>query len=82
MDSSKKSSRKRKQREVFSPLSNQEESSLMHALHASLRPIPTNPDISEDEIEDESDIIAKIEEDEKGEESEEESEETSLGEVK
>lgn len=82
MSTSKKSSRKRKARELYSPLSAQEETSLMHALHASLRPFPTNPDISEDEIEDESEILETIDREGKEEENEEESGKESLEKVK
>jgi len=75
MISRKNSSRKRKQAEVDSPLSKQEERSLMPAFHASLRPLPTNPDISDDEIEDGSEILPKMKEGESEEESEVKSEE-------
>ena len=63
--------------EQFSPLSNAEDRSLMQALQASLRPIPTDPEVSEDELEDESAISEKFEKDESEDESEEESEEES-----
>jgi hypothetical protein len=59
MSARKKSCRKRKVVELFSPLSTQEEGTLRQALHASLRPIPSCPDISEDEIEDESKILSE-----------------------
>lgn len=82
MSDSKRSSRKRKHAESFSPLSRQEESSLMRALHASLRPFPANPDSSDDEIEDQDEILETIDGDGTEEEKEDESGEESLGDEK
>jgi hypothetical protein len=59
-NSSEKGSRKRKRVELFEPLSNMEDASLRRALHASLRPIPSDPQISEDEIEDEEETLERF----------------------
>jgi hypothetical protein len=45
--------RKRKQRSFFSPLSSKEEKEITRALQVSLKKIPSDPEISEDENEDE-----------------------------
>jgi hypothetical protein len=56
MSSSSRPSRKRKQRENFSPLRPQEETDLARAINISLRRIPDNNNLSEDDL-DEADII-------------------------
>ena len=57
MTSSSRARRKRKKAERFTPLRKGEESALMQALQASLRPIPANPESSEDEFEDAEIIV-------------------------
>jgi hypothetical protein len=49
-NSSTRASRKRKQPPIFSPPSRREEKAITHALHLSLRKIPANGEISEDEV--------------------------------
>jgi hypothetical protein len=56
MPSSSRPSRKRKQRELFTPLRPQEESDLARALNISLRRIPANNHLSEDDLDEEDQI--------------------------
>ena len=50
--STTRTSRKRKQRATYSPLPHQEETAIIRALNRSLRKIPSNGEISEDDIDD------------------------------
>ena len=59
--SSSRTSRKRKQPANYSPLSRKEEKEVTLALNLSLRKIPANGDISEDDLEsDDEAMVAKI----------------------
>ena len=61
-------SRKRKQRAIYSPLPHQEETAIARALNRSLRKIPSNGEISEDDIDDDlSDLEGEVETEQKDE---------------
>jgi hypothetical protein len=64
MKSSSRPTRKRKQAELFSPLSRQEEKTIMQALHTSLRRIPLDGTTSEDDCDDDEEELEQEEDDE------------------
>src|SRR5436305_1345787 len=70
MDTSSRPQRKRKQVEFFSPPSRLEEKTIMQALHTSLRQIPQEDTISEDDCDNDDDDNLQQEDDESSEEDE------------
>jgi hypothetical protein len=61
--------RKRKQPDIFSPLSAREEKQVLQVLRTSLRQIPEEATISDDEIADDDEILEDLEEEEEEEDS-------------
>jgi len=66
--SSTRKTRKRKQPDLFSPPSRKEERDIMHALQLSIRKIPSNGEISEDEVGSDDEDFVERETEDKGDE--------------
>ena len=64
LSTSSRPQRKRKQAEIFSPLSRQEEKTITQALHTSLRQIPLDGSTSEDDCDNEDENLQQEEADE------------------
>ena len=62
MATSSRPQRKRKQPDLFTPINWREERALRQALQTSLRPIPSNGSVSEDEVTSDDEVLDKEDE--------------------